>query len=244
LPCVYDTERHASFTARLTATGAPDASYAGTGYVTGPNGAVHALAETPDGGVATLSSGTAFCAMHAFSEATTFDVLTENGDQSPGLDPGRPRFYGGAPMAIDSKGRSLLIQYDNPYAESPLNLTRLQPSGAVDTSFGFGGGIPLKGDVTSPGAIANDAKDRTLVAESEIQHPYGPRLVRYTAAGRRDWKFGNKGLLEGPIVNDKRGGVNAMAIDGKGRIYAAGWVESKTLKTGHGIQIVRFLPGR
>jgi uncharacterized delta-60 repeat protein len=243
LPCAYDTERHASFTARLTATGAPDASYAGKGYVTGPNGTVHALAATPGGGVATLSSGTAFCAMHEFSEPTTFDVLTENGDQSPGLDPGRPRFYGGAPMTIDSKGRAVMFQAAGGFSEEPLRLLRLLPNGAVDTSFGFGGGIPLKGDVTSPGAIAVDDKDRAWVADSGIQHPYGPRLVRYTAAGKRDWKFGDKGLLEGPIVNDKRGSVDALAIDGKGRVYAAGWVESKTLRTGHGIQIVRFLPG-
>lgn len=240
--CGYVNEHPVPFVGRLTATGAVDTSYAGKGYVAGGEGSVLALAETPQGGVSTLSNSRS-CGPRSDPLESVFDNLTESGDQSPVLDPARPRMYTGSSIAVDSKGRSLLIQYDNPYTETPVNLVRLQPSGAVDTSFGFGGGIPLKGDVTSPGAIAVDAKDRTLVAGSGIQHPYGPRLVRYTATGRRDWRFGAKGLLEGPIVNDKRGGVNALAIDGKGRIYAAGWVESKTLKTGHGIQIVRFLPG-
>jgi len=170
--------------------------------------------------------------------------LTVNGDQSPVLDPARPPLITSSLLAVDSKGRALLFQAATGFSEEPPRLIRLQPSGMLDTRFGFHGGIPLKGEVTSPGAIAVDAKDQILVADSTIQHPYGPRLVRYTAAGRRDWRFGKKGLLEGPIVNDTRGGVSALAIDGKGRIYAAGWVESKTLKTHHGIQIVRFLPGR
>jgi hypothetical protein len=201
-----------------------------------------ALAETPDGGVSTVNQTRSYCVEHPALELSTFDTLTENGDQSPVLDPARPKLAG-SPIAVDSKGRSLLFQPSESSPEAPPILQRLQPSGMVDSSFGFGGGIPLKGDVTSPGAIAVDAKNRTLIAQSYIQHPYGPRLVRYTAAGKRDWKFGEKGLLEGPIVNDKRGGVDAIAIDSKGRIYAAGWVESKTLKTGHGVQIARFLPG-
>jgi uncharacterized delta-60 repeat protein len=240
--CGYVNEHPVPFVGRLTTTGAVDTSYASKGYIAGGEGSILGLAETPEGGVATLSNSRS-CGPRSDLLESVFDVLTESGDQSPILDPARPRMYTGAGIVVDSKGRSLLIQYDNPYSEAPVNLMRLQPSGAVDTSFGFGGGIPLTGDVTSPGAITVDAKDRTLIAGSGIQHPYGPRLVRYTAAGKRDWKFGHKGLVEGPIADDKRGGVSALAIDGKGRIYAAGWVESKVLKTGHGLQITRFLPG-
>lgn len=238
----YGTEQTTSFVGRLTATGAPDTTYAGKGYTTGPNGAVEALAETPEGGVATLSWG--HYPAHAEDEPTTFDALTEEGAQSPVLDPDRPLMDTNSLLAVDSKGRSLMFQFDSSNTEAPATLVRLLPSGALDTGFGFGGGIPLTGEEISPGAITVDAKNRTLVAVAGIQHPYGPRVIRYTAAGKRDKKFGHKGLLEGPIANDKRGGNETILVDGKGRIYTAGWVESKTLKTGHGIQITCFLPGK
>jgi hypothetical protein len=35
--------------------------------------------------------------------------------------------------------------------------------------------------------------------------------------------------------------MTSVALDGRGRIYTARLVESKSLKTGHGIQITRFL---
>jgi hypothetical protein len=238
--CGYQNEHPVPFVGRLTATGSLDTTYGGKGYVAGGEGAILGLAETPEGGVATLSNARS-CGPRSDLLPSVFDSLTENGDQNPALDPARPAMYTGSSIAVDSKGRSLLTQFGNPFSEDPVKLVRLLPSGALDPSFGFGGGIPLVGDVTSPGAIAIDAKDRTVVADSGIEHPYGPRLVRYTAAGKRDWKFGHKGLLEGPIVNDKRGSVTAMALDGKGRTYVAGPVESKTLKTGHGIQVTRFL---
>lgn len=238
--CGYQNEHPVPFVGRLTATGSIDSSYGGKGYVAGGEGRILGLSETPTGGIVTLSSARS-CGPRSDPLPSLFDSLTGNGEQTPALDPARPQMYTGSHLAVDSKGRALLIQFPAPYSEDPVKLVRLLPSGAVDTTFGFGGGIPLVGDVTSPGAIVVDTKDRTLIAESGMQHPYGPRIVRYTAAGKRDWKFGVKGLLEGPVVNDKRGGVESIAVDGKGRIYTAGWVESKTLKTGHGIQITRFV---
>jgi hypothetical protein len=238
--CGYENEHPVPFVGRLTVTGSLDTGYGGKGYVAGGKGRILDAAETPAGGVATLSDARS-CGPRSDAFESVFDLLTENGEQSPALDPSRPTMYTGSSIAVDSKGRSLLIQFNDPWTEDPVKLMRLLSSGAVDTSFGFGGGVPLKGDVTSPGAIAIDAKNQTRVADSGIEHPYGPRIVRYTAGGKRDWKFGQKGLLEGPIVNDKRGRVTAMSVDDKGRIYVAGPVESKTLKTGHGIQITRFL---
>jgi uncharacterized delta-60 repeat protein len=238
--CGCENEHPVPFVGRLTATGSLDTGYGGKGYVAGGEGRILGAAETPEGGVATLS-GARSCGPRSDALPSVFDSLTEDGDQNPALDPARPTMYTRSSIAVDSKGRALLTQFDDPFTEDPVKLLRLLPGGAVDTSFGFGGGVPLVGDVTSPGAIAIDAKDRTVVAGSGIEHPDGPRLVRYTVAGKRDRTFGDKGLLQGPIADDKRGAVEAVAIDGKGRIYAAGWVESKTLKTGHGIQITRFL---
>jgi uncharacterized delta-60 repeat protein len=239
----YCHYQYTSLVGRLTTSGTLDTSYGGKGYVAEGKGEVKALSETPEGGVVTLSVGI-YCGAREEIEPSTFASLTESGEPNPAVGPTPVTLqYNDLNIAVDSRGRSLVVQSSNPYTEEPLLLTRLLSSGVVDASFGSRG-VSLGKEVTPPGAIAVDAKNRTLVVQSAMQHPYGPRLVRYTAAGRLDPKFGHDGLLEGAVVNDKRGGVNAMAIDAKGRIYTAGWVESKTLKTGHGIQITRFLPGK
>jgi uncharacterized delta-60 repeat protein len=244
--CGYVNEHPAPFVGRLTASGAVDTSYAGKGYVAGGQGEVKALAETPEGGVATLSEGRT-CGPRSERTGTIFNSLTATGEANPILDPTRPMSAVERPtvfaepmIAVDSRGRSLVAQASDPYTAEPV-LARLRPSGAVDPGFGSEGTAPLFGGVTFPGALAVDAKNRTLVVELGIEAPNGPRVIRYAATGKRDSKFGRGGVVEGPIVNDRRGGMTAMAVDAKGRIYVAGWVESKTLKTGHGIQITRFL---
>lgn len=235
--------QYAPLVGRLTTNGTVDTSYGGKGYVSEGKGDLKAFAETPEGGVVTIANGLS-CGAREEPERSTFASLTESGEPNPAVGSTPVTLqYSDPTIAVDSRGRSLVAQSSNLYSEEPLLLTRLLPSGAVDPGFGSGG-VSLSGEVTSPGAIAVDAKNRVLVAQSGMQHPYGPRLVRYTAAGRLDSKFGHDGLLEGPVVNDKRGGVDTMAVDAEGRIYTAGWVESKPLKTGHGIQITRFLPGK
>jgi uncharacterized delta-60 repeat protein len=243
--CGISTYRSAAYTARLTAAGVPDASYAaGKGYAeTGQLGSVQALAENPEGGLVAVGFGSS-CGTKEFQEASRIDSLNGNGEPSPTLDPTRPAFFMDPMLAVDARGRALVVQNGEVGEESALRLVRLRPSGAVDTSFGFGGGTPLVGDLTDAGALAVDAKNRTLVAAGRLLG-VGPavKIVRYTAAGKRDWRFGTKGLLEGGGSGNKELNVSAMAIDGQGRIYTAGWVESKSLKTGSGVQVARFIPG-
>lgn len=234
--CGYSNERPTSYVGRLTATGAVDTSYGGKGYVTGVSGSVTALAPTPEGGVAMLSTGRN-CGPKEFEEESTFDALTENGDQGPTLDPARPGFYAAHKIAVDSQGRTLVLQLSDIYTEVPINLVRLLPSGAIDTSFGFGGGIPLQAPVSYAAAIAVDGKDRTLIAGP------GTTLARYTAAGKRDWTFGHKGVVNQGGAGNETTENTALAVHGRGRIYTAAWVKDSSLKTGFGIQITRFLPG-
>lgn len=232
------------YTARLTAGGAPDTTYAsGKGYaITGQTGRITALARASDGGVDTIGQRTA-CGPKSWPEPGTFDALSEAGEQSPALDPARPTLFMDPFLAIDSRDRPLVVQV--PEFWGPARLVRLQPSGAVDTSFGFGGGIPLGGEETYAGALAVDAKNRALIAYAGSESEAEPdvEIVRYTAAGKRDWKFGTKGLLKGGGTGDRRNSVTAMAIDGRGRIVTASAIQNSSLKTDSGIQITRFLPG-
>jgi uncharacterized delta-60 repeat protein len=234
--CGYQNEHPVPFVGRLTATGTVDTAFGGKGYVAGGEGRILALARTPEGGVATLSNSRS-CGPRSDVLKSVFDALAEGGDQAPALDPTRPTMYTGSTIAVDSEGRTLLIQFGDPYSERPLNLVRLLPSGAVDTSFGFGGGIPLQAPVTYAAAMTVDGKDRTLIAGP------GTTLARYTAAGKRDWKFGRKGVVNQGGAGNETTQNTAVATDGRGRIYAAAWVKSSSLKTGFGIQVARFLPG-
>jgi hypothetical protein len=234
--CGDINDRVTAFTGRLTTSGDLDTSYAGKGYATGTEGAIRGAAPTPEGGVATLNWATPFCALHGFPTQSTFGALTENGDMSPGLDPARPRFYSSAAIAVDSRDRALMIQEGDPFSEEPGTLLRLLPSGTVDTSYGFGGGIPLTKPIDGAGALTVDGQGRAIVAHEGM-------LARYTAAGRKDSAFGKKGIVNAGTAGNETTVITSLAVHGKGRIYAAGWIQNPSLKTGFGIQITRLLPG-
>jgi uncharacterized delta-60 repeat protein len=234
-----------AYTARLTAGGGGDPTYAaGKGYaLTGQSGTVTAMAGIPGGGVATLGHGWE-CGAKSFAQPGVFSSLDENGESTPTLDPARPAIYLYPALAIDSQGRALVIQSE-PYAYENAVLVRLQPTGGVDTGFGFGGGIPLTEPVAGAETLAVDAKDRALVAAGlSDKTGAGVKIARYTAAGKRDWKFGTKGMVKGGGSGDTSNWVSAIALDGHGRIYTASWIRNSALKTGAGVQITRFLPDR
>jgi uncharacterized delta-60 repeat protein len=234
--CGDINDRVTAFTGRLTTNGAVDTSYAGKGYTTGTEGAVMGAAATPEGGVATLNWARPFCALHGFPTETTFSAWAENGGGAPGLDPARPRFYSSAAIAVDSQDRALVVQEEDPFSEGAPKLVRLLPSGAVDTSFGFGGGIPLTKPVEGVAALAVDGQGRAIVGDEGS-------LARYTAAGKKDSTFGKKGALNIGTTGNETTEVTSLSVQPKGRIYAAAWVKNKSLKTGFGIQITRLLPG-
>jgi uncharacterized delta-60 repeat protein len=222
----------APFVGRLTTSGPVDMSFDGKGYTTiAQEGEVKALAETPAGGQATLSSGQS-CGPRYEETPSIFSAFTEGGEASPELEPTRPSFLMAPEMAVDSKGRVLVIQHFGLFDEKPAVLVRLLPSGAVDTSFGHDGGAPGIG-----GVFAVDSRNRPILASGfdKIE------LRRLRADGKVDKRFAPHGTVT--AGRGKAGGVEAVALDGRGRIYTVRTVESPSLKTGHGIQITRFLPG-
>lgn len=232
----------APFVGRLTSSGAVDASFHGKGDITiaprvNENANVTALAETPEAGTASLSSGRS-CGPRTDETKSEFNAFTESGEQSPGLDPARPSFYMNPTMAVDPKGRTLVIQYSAWFEEEKPNaLVRLQSSGAVDTTFGHSGGVPFGGRVIG-GALAVDSKSRPILARGTSQI----ELMRLQANGKIDKGFGNRGIVKAGGGKAVRG-VEAVALDSRGRIYTAATVEDPKLKTGLGVQIARFLPG-
>jgi uncharacterized delta-60 repeat protein len=238
-PCGAIFGPPASFLARLTPSGAIDTSFAGKGYLTGSNGEVTALAGAPGGGATLLTGGNFPCAARSPRELSSFAAVTENGEPSPALSPARPSFLTARLLAVDGRGRALVVQEHDEFSEEPGVLVRLLPSGLIDTGFGHGGGASLTGRLSSPGGVAVDAKGRPIVAGGGP----GVELLRLKANGKVDSRFGPKGVVKGGARGNTAGSVGAVAVDSEGRIYVASWVQSAALKTGGGIQVARFLPG-
>jgi hypothetical protein len=211
-----------------------DTTFAGKGYSTiDQEGEVKALAQTPEGGSATLSSGQS-CGPRYEETPSIYSAFTGRGEASPSLDPGRPSFLMDKDIAVDSKGRILVLQAFGVFIERAPVLVRLLPSGAVDTTFGHGGGFPLR----ARGALTVDARNRPIFASGF----HGINLMRLRANGRIDSRFGSHGMVTAK-AGGKGGSVEAVALDNRGRIYTARTAESKNLKI-DGLQIARFLPGR
>jgi uncharacterized delta-60 repeat protein len=222
------------FVARLTISGALDTTFGGRGYaLPAGSGEVTALGQTPGGEVATLSRGF-FCGPRTSEEPSRLSVFTETGAASPGLDPARPAFTMTRALAIDPRGRILVLQAPAEMSKEPFVLVRLQADGDLDKSFGHQGGVALTGGLKVATAITVDAKSRPIIAMqgSKIE------LRRLTANGKIDMGFGPKGRLTA-----KGGAPSAVALDGRGRIYTASVVKDPSLKTGYGIEVARFIPG-
>jgi uncharacterized delta-60 repeat protein len=222
----------APYVARLTAIGSTDTTFAGTGYaLPGGHGEVTALSMAAGGGPATLSRGF-YCGPHTSEEPSRLNVFTENGEASPSLEPNRPAFDMTQAMAIDPVGRFLVTQT----RWEQVVLVRLLPNGVVDAGFGQDGGVAFNSGWSDLRVFAVDARGRPILgggSDGRIQ------LRRLRLNGRIDARFGNHGRLTA-----KGESPEAVALDARGRIYTVSQVSSPKLKTGHGIEVVRFLPSR
>ena len=135
-------------------------------------------------------------------------------------------------VAIDSKGRIIVGGYyesDNLVSLANIfTIARLLPDGALDASFGSHGivsAVVVPGetfsDVTS---LAIDSDDRVVAVGFSISDPFssaGSAIVaRYNENGGLDHGFASDGVLklfEGDVAF-----LNAVSIDGAGRIVIAG----------------------
>lgn len=220
------------FVGRLSVDGTVDKTFAGGGYgLIGGHGEVSALALTPEGGPAALSYGVS-CGARSEDQPSRFTAFAADGSAAPTLDRRRPQFYMAREMAIDPKGRILVVRTPPPVGEGPGSLVRLRPDGDIDRSFGKKGGVVLKGALGAS-AFTVDAQSRPILAGGRKDL----ELRRLDANGALDRSFGPGGRLFTHSTY-----AEAMALDGQGRIYTAAVVGGTKRKPGLGIQVARFLP--
>ena len=133
-------------------------------------------------------------------------------------------------VAIDSQGRVVVAATLEGQLGGMLprkvNVLRLTPQGAPDTSFGTGGQItlPISGD-TYLGGLVIDAQDRPIVASTSGQVPNGRiALMRLTTAGQPDTSFSGDGQVVAGLPGATFDGpqVSGLAIDSAGGLLVAG----------------------
>jgi uncharacterized delta-60 repeat protein len=235
--CFYKSEVNQAIVARLNVDGSLDTSFGTNGLATIASETPIALAAAPDGAWATLS-GPEVCEHGVNGQPTQLSGLTESGAALSTLDPARPTLRAAEEvLAVDAQGRVYFTERGE--AEpGPARVVRLLANGDLDSSYGNGGAIGLKGlGAATVGALAVDAKGRMVAGFGTRQF----ELARITSAGKIDHGFAKHGTVAGKLGASSR--LQALAFDSQGRIVAAGLAEGSGVKGGNGISIARFLPG-
>jgi uncharacterized delta-60 repeat protein len=227
----------------------PDTSTA-SGSVTVPVSAwtrvegsmVAALEQAPGEGFALLSYDDGSHCFPGLAPLPSPTVLTAALAPSPGVDPSRPHLSLAPLLADDAKGRMLVIEESDGYGETrPHKLIRLLPSGDFDNSFGSDGGMTLPGFDEEPvRALLADSKGRALLGGGDDRF----RVLRVGTKGKIDHSFARHGWAEASFPGSTSAELAALTTDEKGRIIAAGRVVDKSLKTGEGVALARFSPGK
>ena len=235
----------------------------------GTNGAVKTVSTDPTvassrfAGSLSTSGGNQFlflgwqgghCMRAAFAEpsfsVTTF--LDAFGNAVAGTSPASVESTGPATAAVDSKGRAILSynsMKDNVEGLAVPHLTRLNPNGAPDPSFGSQGtrALPHLFQTSQfrqePAAVSVDASNRPVLLgmASDYEVSTGFNLVRLTARGAIDKRFGKDGNVTIPFPPAGHPGTVAVMVDGRGRIVLAGRVQIGSAE-GEQIEIARYRP--
>ena len=147
-------------------------------------------------------------------------------------------------MAIDSLGRTVVVGDGGDW------VTRLNPDGSVDTTFGNAGSVNLASYGFSPVSVAIDAASNIVILGEKVQ--YGaeetvqvqPVLIRLTSSGSLDPTFGTNGIVD--VTLPGGGGstsplwVRGLAIDPEGRIVVVGGGGGPDYPTG--LEVFRLTP--
>jgi uncharacterized delta-60 repeat protein len=154
-------------------------------------------------------------------------------------------------VALDRRGRIVVAGWGTDFTTGHVAVARYRSSGALDTSFateGPDGIFTLDVNPTGEGDLANDvAIDRQgrIVLAGLYTTGAGEAdflVMRLLGGGVPDASFGNAGVettdLPGNPSDDQ---ANAVAIDSKGRIIAAGYNDPDLGDAA--MAAVRYLPG-
>jgi uncharacterized delta-60 repeat protein len=218
------------YIARLTASGAPDPTFAGTSYTTlKGTGGVGGLAQTQGGNFAVFSYACPTPPRYE-SRGPEYSVFAESGAASP-VAQQVPLGYHYAPLLIDPRGRVVELESSPPAGESADTVVRYLPNGDPDPSFARHGRFVLRHKPHYADAIAVDAKSRPIIAMA------AKRIVlrRFLADGKVDKRFGPEGQLTGPGPTP-----SVIALDAQGRIYTVSLSKGAARTS---VRIARFIPG-
>jgi uncharacterized delta-60 repeat protein len=226
------------FVARYTATGALDASFAGTGLFVDPGSTASGqpsvqyrdLAFAPGGSIVAGGDRDLDAAVLKLTAGGVPDasfgggdgLVTSDFDKGPGFS-----IAGGYGIGVDSQGRVLLSGQTTPAAaDAKGTVVRFTATGALDTSWGTGAPapgivwLPLAQMARASGVVISSG-DRVVIsgsgtADPDGAGPYGPSnapsIARLTASGTLDPTFGSGGVTVtsiGVYANGYRVAVDA-----------------------------------
>ena len=222
--------------ARFNPDGTRDLSFGIGGYVNTPfrkgSGYIWALAIQPDGKIVVVGHNLYYINTGS-EDRSEVAIARYNPDGS--LD---AAFGSGGTQTIkasvyernDDQGRAVAIQDDGKILIAAMigpgwnfGLLRLNPDGSLDSTFGSGGILALRGDVVvSRLAIQPDGK--VLASGYQTQIDYGARIaaLRLNADGSYDESFGKRGLAASTVSSGRDWGYT-MLLQPDGKIVVAGY---------------------
>lgn len=227
-------ELNAYAIARLTTTGALDASFGTGGLVQqafGDASNAHAVAIAADGSilvggyVVRATDGTASGFLVArFRPDGRLDTTFGTGGRVIVASGGGYTNYAHK-LLVQSDGKIVVVgsRVKNPDAD--FMMVRLNANGALDTGFGsggivtteFGGRSPVSREEASAGVLQADGK---IVLGGSSEGKFA--LARYLTNGGLDTTFGSGGKVSFAVGDAADDDIKALAIDVDGRIVAAG----------------------
>lgn len=236
---------------RFTADGDVDTSFGTDGVTRFPAVAIdnelNSCRVLPDGKI--VASGHY---MNTFTGATDFDILVVKVDEQGTPDAGfgtegkvTTAIYGGIDdafgMDIDAEGRIVVGGFTTqPVTLSfDLAILRYLPNGELDTNFGENGFVLYDNtpyDVCNDLAIQPDGKIVAVGGTGDFLFPKKFAVWRYLSDGSADTSFGIDGLATLEIFQDSNHEFNGVALQGDGKIVAAG----KALDLNNDVVVARF----
>jgi uncharacterized delta-60 repeat protein len=149
-------------------------------------------------------------------------------------------------IALDSAGRIVAAGNTATNSGYELAVTRYNPDGSLDSSFGTGGKVSAAAFGSSGNFAAThvivDPSDRPLIGLAPTPRKELFGVARLTASGAPDPSFNGTGFATASFPNRAGGnGANSLVLDSAGRIVAAAG-GTATVAFGAGVAVARFLP--
>lgn len=254
MPSLNRYERSQAIVARLNSDGTPDPSF-GKGGLQLIGGLAWLASPIPTStGVISLGGDFDRCPRGNPAYPSVIASLGDGGPNQAFSGTGfwsRP-FVRVGDLAVAPSGKLVLLARTielsrGRWTESKGKAMRLRPDGSVDTGFGRGGSaeVPLKRGYLA--SIAVDAKGRVLLLGSVLtkERRNEPRerlvLMRTTATGKLDRRFGRKGRATTGFGRDTALLATDVLVGPKGRIVAGAKVAGPNTPTDNAFAIARYL---